>query len=110
MPEGTVSTPRFACSGRFPPVSTTDEDRTPDAPLADGRYDVFVVDAHGDEADAGRVIAEVTLLEGEAKGFVLAVGCSSSELLDAGGDPIDLLGETGVLTVDRGAPHLRLDR
>lgn len=83
-----------------------------DAPLADGGYDVFVVDAHSSEAagdvPAG-VIAEVTMLDGKAKGMVLSVGCAPGELLPVDGDPIDLLGETGVLTVTNGDPKLQLD-
>ena len=80
------------------------------APLADGAYDVFLVDAHADIADPARIQVEVTLLEGDAKGFVLSVGCASTEVLGPTGDPIDLLGETGVLTVVDGAPRFRLDR
>ena len=81
-----------------------------DAPLPDGRYDVFVIDAHHEPEDASRVAVEVTLIDGEHKGSVLSVGSPSAELLPGGADPIELLGETGVLSVADGAPAFQLDR
>lgn len=80
------------------------------APLPDGRYDVFVIDAHHEADDAGRLAVEVTLIDGEHKGSVLSVGSPSTNLLPGGADPIELLGETGVLTVADGAPTFQLDR
>ena len=80
------------------------------APLADGSYEVFVIDAYPDAENTGKVVVEVTLLDGEHKGYVLAVGSPASELLPGGADPIELLGETGVLLVEAGAPHFHLDR
>ena len=87
------------------------EDAPPDAtPLPDGSYDVFVIDADQDPKDERTVVIEVTLLDGEHKGEVLALGCPASELVPGGADPIELLGETGVLAVVDGAPRFQLDR
>ncbi len=81
-----------------------------EAPLADGSYDVFVIDAEQGAQDPGKVFVEVTLIDGEHKGEVLSVGCPTAELLADDGDPIELLGETGMLTVADGAPRFQLDR
>ena len=87
------------------------EDAPPDAaPLPDGSYDVFIIDADHDPTDEGTVVIEVTLLDGEHKAEVLAVGCPASELVPGGADPIELLGEIGVLAVVDGAPRFQLDR
>ncbi len=73
-------------------------------PLPDGRYEVLVVDA-ADVADAdGARHVEVTLLEGDRKGDVIAL---SARGLDA--DPMDLLAAPGVLVVTAGEPELVLD-
>ena len=81
-----------------------------DNKLPDGSYDVFVIDADQDPKDERTVVIEVTLLDGEHKGEVLALGCPASELVPGGADPIELLGETGVLAVVDGAPRFQLDR
>lgn len=69
--------------------------------LADGVYDVFVVDA---EAEAGVIHLELTILAGEHKGEV--VGLASPNL---SGEPALLLGTPGTLTVTDGRPDLRLE-
>ena len=70
--------------------------------LADGTYDVFVVDATADGPEALHL--EVTVLAGEHKGEVVA--------LRAGGlgvDELDALGMPGTLTVEGGEPALVLE-
>ncbi|MGH9276112.1 MAG: hypothetical protein ACRDZU_15820 [Acidimicrobiales bacterium] len=70
--------------------------------LADGTYDVIVVDA---AATADALHLEVTILAGEHKGEVVgvkAVGLTTDEL--------DALGMPGTLTVRDGAPSIVLDQ
>lgn len=69
--------------------------------LADGVYDVFVVDA---EEEAGVIHLELTILAGDQKGEV--VGLASPNLW---GEPALLLGTPGTLTVTDGRPDLRLE-
>ena len=83
--------------------STAQSGRT--GPMTDGSYDVIVVEAHN---ASGHLVIEVTLLEGEAKGSVVSIGADVAVARDI--DPIHLLGETGVLTVTEGRPHLGFDR
>jgi hypothetical protein len=72
--------------------------------LADGTYDVVVIDAEpGDGAD-GAVRVELTVLGGPHKGEVLAL---STAALDR--DPLDLLAVPGTLLVAGGEPHLTLE-
>lgn len=74
--------------------------------LADGEYDVFVVDAtplaDGDEA-AGWSL-DLTIVAGDHKGDVVTV---NSEGLR--GSEMDLLGMPATLTVADGAPTVRID-
>jgi hypothetical protein len=70
--------------------------------LADGRYDVIVVDATTDGPDALRL--ELTVLDGEHKGEVLSL---RSEGLAV--DELEALGMPGTLTVDGGEPALALE-
>ncbi len=74
-----------------------------DAPLADGTYDAFVVDA--DERPDGGTALELTITAGEHKGRVLAMSSPSSM-----GDPIDLLGMPATIVVTDGSPAVRIDR
>jgi len=69
--------------------------------LADGVYDVFVVDAVDDD---GVIRLELTILAGEKKGEV--VNLASPNL---SGEPALLLGTPGTLTVTEGRPDLRLE-
>ncbi len=70
--------------------------------LDDGTYDALVVDAN--EAEGGGVSIELTIVAGPAKGEVVT-------LLGHGvrGDPLDLLGVPGTLTVAGGTPSFRLE-
>ena len=72
--------------------------------LADGSYDVIVVDA-GASPDAGGLHLEVTILAGAHKGEVVAVRAVGTAL-----DELDVLGMPGTLTVRDGAPSIVLDR
>ena len=70
--------------------------------LPDGTYDVFVVDAAADGADALHL--EVTILAGEQKGEVVSVRAAGLGL-----DELDALGLPGTLTVTGGEPGLALE-
>jgi hypothetical protein len=69
--------------------------------LADGVYDVIVVDAVDDD---GVIRLELTVLAGEHKGEV--VNLASPNL---SGDPAMMLGVPGTITVTDGRPDLRLE-
>jgi hypothetical protein len=71
--------------------------------LDDGTYDALVVDAA--DAEGGGVSIELTIVSGPAKGEVVAVIGHGLR-----GDPLDLLGVPGTLTVAGGTPSLRLER
>ena len=75
--------------------------------LADGDYDVMVVEAAalGGEG-SGTVRLELTVTAGPAKGEVVAV---RAEGLDHVGDPIGLLGLPARLLVRKGEPRVELD-
>ena len=70
--------------------------------LADGRYDVLIVDAHTD--DDGTVHVEVTVTTGEAKGEVVPIKGRFP-----GRDELDLLAAPATLVVSGGQPTLTLD-
>ena len=75
--------------------------------LDDGTYDVFVVDADplGEEGDGRGYRLELTIVAGARRGEVVSV---TAEGLT---DPLfDLIGMPGTLTVDGGAPAVRIDR
>jgi hypothetical protein len=72
--------------------------------LADGTYDVVVVDATDLDDPPGAIQIELTLLAGEHKGELLALTTST-----LGRDPLDLLAAPGTLVVADGVPHLRLE-
>ncbi len=74
--------------------------------LADGTYDVFIVDATVDERDdATRVVPlELTVISGPRKGEVVSVAATGLE-----GEDFELLGLPGTLTVRDGAPAFHLD-
>jgi hypothetical protein len=74
--------------------------------LADGTYDVFVVDATEATLEDGTEVVrlELTVTSGEHKGEVVpltATGLGRSE--------IDLMGMPATLTVDGGAPTITID-
>jgi hypothetical protein len=68
--------------------------------LDDGTYDALVVDAEA--TDDGGVRIEMTIVAGPAKGEVVALTAHGMP-----GDPLDLLGIPGTLTVTDGAPSFR---
>jgi hypothetical protein len=70
--------------------------------LDDGTYDALVVDAEA--RDDGGVTVEVTIVAGPAKGEVVTLVARGMA-----GDPLDLLGVPGTLTVAGGVPALRLE-
>jgi len=70
--------------------------------LADGTYDVFVVDATADGPEGLHL--EVTVLAGEHKGEVVALRADG-----LGVDELDALGMPGTLTVEGGEPALVLE-
>jgi hypothetical protein len=72
------------------------------AVLADGRYDVFVVDAVAEGASALRV--DVTILGGEHNGDVISVRAEGFAI-----DEVEALGLPGTLTVEDGEPTLVLE-
>ena len=69
--------------------------------LADGTYDVLVVDA--EDRPGGRVACDVTVLAGDHKGDVVTI------VTDLAVDPIDLLAMPATLVVTDGEPGLALD-
>ena len=78
-----------------------------DGLLADGTYDVIVVDADAvasgpDEPPA--VSLDLTILAGEAKGEIVSV-----RAVGMAGDPVMLLGLPGTLTVSDGVPSVQLE-
>ena len=68
--------------------------------LADGQYDVIVIDA--ENIDARTVRIDVALTTGASKGEVVSV-----RALDLARDALDLLGLPATLKVVDGAPRLR---
>jgi hypothetical protein len=70
--------------------------------LADGTYDVIVVDA---VSEADGLHLEVTILAGEHKGEVVGVRAVGLAV-----DELDVLGMPGTLTVRDDAPSIVLDR
>lgn len=74
--------------------------------LADGTYDIFVVDATGlgPEEGSGAFRLELTILAGDHKGEVVTVTTQGLR-----GTEIDLLGLPGTLTVEAGVPVVRIE-
>jgi len=70
--------------------------------LADGHYDVLVVDA---APDGDEFVIELTILSGDHKGAVVGVRASGLEL-----DELDLLGLPGTLDVEKGVPRFAVEK
>ena len=70
--------------------------------LADGRYDVLIIDAHAD--DDGTVHLDVTITSGQHKGDVLAIKGRFQ-----GVSELDLLAAPASLVVSDGRPIVTLD-
>lgn len=77
-----------------------------DGPLADGTYDVIVVDATevGGDPGAPAVALDLTILAGPAKGEIVSVRAVGLD-----DDPVMLLGIPGTLTVEGGVPRVALE-
>jgi hypothetical protein len=73
--------------------------------LADGTYDVIVVDASAIPDGPDDLRLDLTILAGEHKGEVVPMRASG-----LGVDEVDVLGVPGTLTVLGGAPSIVLDR
>jgi len=74
---------------------------TPDEELADGVYDVVVVDA---TADGDGIHLELTILGGAHKGEVVSVRATGSAI-----DEVDALAMPGTLRVENGVPAFTFD-
>jgi hypothetical protein len=75
--------------------------------IADGTYDVFVVDALPIEpmaSDTGGWHLELTILGGDNKGDVVSVHATGLR-----GNEFDLIGMPGTLVVADGQPTFRID-
>ena len=74
--------------------------------LADGTYDVFVVDATGSTLEDGTEVMhlELTVTSGERKGEVVPLTAANLDRSE-----IDLLGMPATLTVAAGAPSITID-
>jgi hypothetical protein len=70
--------------------------------LADGRYDVLVVDATADE---GEFVIELTILAGEHKGEVVGLRAAGLDV-----DELELLGLPGTLDVENGVPRFAVEK
>lgn len=75
------------------------------APLPDGTYDVFVVNADDLPTDGGRSTAlELTVVSGPQRGGTMALTTPSWL-----GEPVDLIGMPATLTITGGHPRVRID-
>ncbi|MEM7339211.1 MAG: hypothetical protein AAF467_11215 [Actinomycetota bacterium] len=74
-----------------------------EAPLADGTYDVLVVDADNDSGPR----VELVVTAGPAKGETVTLRTPGP--LSGESDPLDLLGLPGTLTITGGHPTLALE-
>ncbi len=72
--------------------------------LEDGTYDVMVLDATPDDAEAGAIHLELAVIAGPHKGEVLAMTARG-----LGGDALDLLALPGTVVVADGVPDLTLE-
>jgi hypothetical protein len=71
--------------------------------LADGSYEVFVVEA-SEEVNGPGVYLELAITTGSRKGDLVGI-----RAIHLGRDPLSLLGLPGTLTVIDGAPTVTLD-
>lgn len=72
--------------------------------LADGTYDVIIVEADDDENEDRQLHVSVTILSGAHKSEVVDLAVTNF-----GRPGYELLGLPGTLTVTDGLPHLRID-
>ena len=76
------------------------------APLPDGSYDVFVVNADDLPTAGGSTTAlDLTIVSGEHRAETFALTAQVRL-----GEPTDLIGLPATLTIDAGAPSVRIDR
>lgn len=75
-----------------------------DGPLADGTYDVIVVDATEVEGAPDAVSLDLAVLAGPAKGEIVSVRAVGLD-----DEPVLLLGIPGTLTVAGGVPRVQLE-
>ncbi len=73
--------------------------------LADGTYDVIVVDAGAEPEEPGALRLDLTILAGEHKGEVVPMRATG-----LGVDELGALGLPGTLTVRDGDPSITLDQ
>lgn len=73
--------------------------------LADGTYDVIVVDALATPDGSDELRLDLTILAGAHKGEVVPMRVTGLDI-----DELDALGLPGTLTVSEGAPSITLDR
>lgn len=71
-------------------------------PIADGTYDVFVVDA--ESTDDGAVRIELAITTGPSKGEVVSLRVNGIDR-----DALAMLGTPGTLTVVDGEPDMQFD-
>ena len=67
--------------------------------LADGTYDVFIIDA--ESVDDATIRVDLTITTGPSKGEVVSVRAANT-----GRDPLDLMGLPATLTVTGGVPNI----
>jgi hypothetical protein len=76
------------------------------APLPDGDYDAFVINADDLPTDGGPTTAlELTITSGEHRSMTFALTAPVRL-----GEPVDLIGMPATITVRDGAPSVRIDR
>lgn len=76
------------------------------APLPDGAYDVFVVNADDLPTPGGATTAlELTVTSGEHRSETMALTAPVRL-----GEPVDLIGLPATLTISGGSPSVRIDR
>ncbi|MFN8053163.1 MAG: hypothetical protein U0Q22_17095 [Acidimicrobiales bacterium] len=75
------------------------------APVPDGTYEVFIIDATPDPADDGKVTGiDITVVTGPNKGEAFALAADGLV-----GSDIDLIGMPATLVVTGGVPTVTLD-
>ena len=67
--------------------------------LADGTYEVFIIEA--ESVDEATIRVDLTITTGPSKGEVVSVRAANT-----GRDPLDLMGMPATLTVTGGVPKI----